>query len=127
MIRIINNAPFQAHTDPLFFSNGILKIYDIYKLNVGLYMHDHDIPPEFIRYHDYPTRGNDDLRPGHARLTLTLNSMSVVGPNIWNAIPDDIKNSLSHSSFKFKYKKHLSSSYSNIQPNESVSLHQLQA
>ena len=35
-IRIMNNASFQAHTDPLFFSNGILKIQDIYKLNIGL-------------------------------------------------------------------------------------------
>ena len=38
-IRIINNAPFLAHTDPLFFSNGILKVHDIHKLNVGLYMY----------------------------------------------------------------------------------------
>ena len=29
-IRIINNAPFLAHTDELFFSNGILKVHDIY-------------------------------------------------------------------------------------------------
>ena len=51
------------------------------------------------------------LLPGYARLTLTRNSMSVVGPNIWNSIPDDIKNSPSRNSFKFKYKKHLLSSY----------------
>ena len=111
VIRIINNASFLAHTDPLFFSNGILKVHDIYKLNVGLYMYDHDTPSQFIRSHEYSTRRGSDLLPGYARITLTRNSMSVVGPNIWNSIPDDIKNSPSRNSFKFNYKKHLLSSY----------------
>ena len=114
-VRIINNAPFLANTDPLFHSNGILKIEDIYKLNIGLYMYDHDIPALFIRSHDHHTRGSSDLRPGNARLTLTLNSMSVVGPNIWNDIPDDIKNSPSRNSFKLKYKKFLLSFYASNQ------------
>ena len=112
-IRIINNAPFLAHTDELFFSNGILKVHDIYKLNVGLYMYDLESPSQFIRSHEYSTRNNSELRPGYARLTLTQNSMSVVGPNIWNTIPDDIKNSPSRNSFKFNYKTFLLSNYNN--------------
>ena len=115
-VRIINNAPILANTDPLFFSNGILKIFDIHKLNIGLYMYDHDTPSQLIRSHDYSTRGSNDLRPGNARLTLTLNSISVVGPNIWNSIPDDIKYSPSRKSFMFKYKKFLLSFYNNNQP-----------
>ena len=111
VVRIINNAPFLAHTDALFYSSGILKIYDIYKLNVGLYMYDHDIPTQLIRSHEYSTRMGSELLPRYARLTLTENSMSVAGPNIWNSIPDDIKNSPSRNSFKFNYKKHLLSSY----------------
>ena len=111
-IRIINNVPCLTHTDPLFFSNGILKIHDIFKLNIGLYMYDHPIPSELIRSHDYPTRGHDELLPLAARLTLTQNSMSVVGPNIWNKIPAEIKNYPSRNSFKFNYKKFLLSFYS---------------
>ena len=95
----------------LFFSNGILKVHDIYKLNVGLYMYDLESPSQFIRSHEYSTRNNSELRPGYARLTLTQNSMSVVGPNIWNTIPDDIKNSPSRNSFKFNYKTFLLSNY----------------
>ena len=53
VIRIMNNASYLAHTDPLLFSNGILKVHDIYKLNVGLYMYDHDSPTQFIRSHEY--------------------------------------------------------------------------
>ena len=113
VIRIINNAPFQAHTEPLFFANGILKIQDIHKLNVGLHMYQHNAAVHFIRSQVYYTRGRDELLPQSARLTLTQNSISVVGPAIWNTIPEEIKNSPSRSSFKFNYKKFLLSFYAN--------------
>ena len=112
VIRIINNASFYAHTDPLFFSNGILKIHDIHKLNIGLYMYVNNMSAQFRRTHDYFTRGHDNLLPLDARLTLTQNSLSVVGPNIWNTIPEEIRNSPSRNSFKFNYKKFLLSRYS---------------
>ena len=111
-IRIMNNASFHAHTDPLFFSNGILKIQDIHKLNIGLYMYQHNSSTHFLRPHDYATRGHDDPLSSYARLRLTQNSISVVGPNIWREIPEDIKNSPSRNSFKFRYKKFLLSFYS---------------
>ena len=110
-IRILNHASFLAHTEPLFFSSGILKIKDIHKLNVGLYMYENNTSVQFMRPHDYPTRGHDSPRPQSARLTLTLNSISVVGPNIWNSIPEIIRNSPSRNSFKFRYKKFLLSFY----------------
>ena len=114
-IRIINNAPFLAHTDPLFFSNSILKIHDIHKLNIGLYMYHHNSSAHYLRPHDYATRGHNDLLPLSARLTLTQNSISVVGPNIWNSIPEDIQNSPSYNCFKFRYKKFLLSFYTGNQ------------
>ena len=110
-IRIINNAPFLAHTDPLFLSSGILKIYDLYKLNVGAYMFDHWQSGGFNRTHQYNTRNRDDLLPNRPRLTVARNSLSVAGPNIWNTIPSDIQNSLSKGSFKFRYKQYLLSQY----------------
>ena len=112
-IRIINNASFLEHTDPLFYSNGILKVQDIHKLNVGLYMYEHRTSAQFIRHHDYSTRGHDDLLPQSARLRLTQNSISVVGPNTWRSIPESIRNSPSRNSFKISYKKFLLSFYCN--------------
>ena len=114
-IRIINNAPFHAHTDPLFFSNNILKIHDIFNLNIGLYMYQHNSSTHFLRPHHYATRGHDNLIPQFARLTLTLNSISVVGPNTWTSIPEEIRNSPSYNCFKFKYKKFLLSFYAGNQ------------
>ena len=113
IIRTINNAPFLAHTDPLFFSNGILKIHDIHKLNIGLYMFEHNALPRFVRPHDYLTRGHNNPLPPYARLTLTQNSISVVGPTILTTIPEEIRNSPSRNSFKFRYKKFLLSFYDN--------------
>ena len=98
-----------------FFSNSILKIHDIYKLNIGLYMYQHNSSVNFLRTHDYATRGHDDLLPQSARLTLTQNSISVKGPNLWRSIPEDIRNSPSYNCFKFSYKKFLLSSYTGNQ------------
>ena len=39
-IRIINNKKYRTHTEPLFKSENILKITDLYKLHVSLFMFD---------------------------------------------------------------------------------------
>ena len=112
-IRIISNASFLDHTDPLFYSNGILKVHDMYKLNVGLFMFDRWHTGVYNRTHSYDTRSRNDLLPSQARLTITQNSLSVIGPNIWNSIPQNIQNSISQNSFKSQYKKYLLSFYIN--------------
>ena len=114
LVRIINRASYFAHTDELFFNSGILKIQDIYKLCVGLYMYDHQHDAIFVRNHSYNTRNRSDLLPTRSRLTITQNSISASGPNIWNSIPNEIKSISSKQSFKFQYKKFLLSSY--VQP-----------
>ena len=35
-VRIINNSDYLAHSEPLFKQNNLLKIEDIYKLQLGL-------------------------------------------------------------------------------------------
>ena len=40
-IRAINNKKFNSHTDPLFKRSGILKLSDIYQMEVILFMHDY--------------------------------------------------------------------------------------
>ena len=110
-IRIINKSTFLANTDPLFYSNKILKIHDMYKLNVGLYMFDRWESGSYDRTHDYNTRNRDSLVPNTARLTVTQNSLSVVGPNLWNTIPQLIQHSPSKLSFRNRYKEFLLSQY----------------
>ena len=112
-VRIISNSSFLAHTDPLFFSNKILKIHDMYKFNVGLYMYDNWDSGNYDRIHSYDTRNRDSLRPNSARLTVTQNSISVIGPNVWNSIPEHIKQSPTKNIFKTSYKNYLLANYVN--------------
>ena len=112
LIRIINRRPFLEHTDELFFSTEILKIQDVYKLNIGLYMYDNSGTGQFARTHSHNTRHKNDLLPTRARLAITQNSINVIGPNIWNTIPDNIRALPSKTSFKKQYKTYLLSFYS---------------
>ena len=110
-VRLICNESFLAHTDPLFYRTSILKLYDIYRLNVAMYMFEARHSGIFDRNHHYETRTAQNLVPYDARLTITENSLRVRGPNIWNSIPQDIRDLPTISIFKSRYKKHLLSSY----------------
>ena len=112
-IRLVSGASFLDHTEPLFNSNKILKIHDMYKLNIGLYMYDRVRSGDYDRNHQYNTRNRNDLLPRRFRLTATQNSLASIGPTIWNSIPTNIKDSLTYSSFKHQYKKYLLSFYNN--------------
>ena len=98
-LRIINKSSFLAHTDPLFHSNNILKVQDMYKLYVAIYMYNNWEAESYAVSHDYNTRNRNSLVPSAARLTATERSISVVGPNIWNSIPFDIRESPTISIF----------------------------
>lgn len=112
-LRIINNVSYLAHTDTLFFSNKILKIHDMYKLSIGLYMYEHF--NEYSRTHEHYTRGHNDLLQAQSRLCVTSNSIHVIGPKIFNSIPIEIRAKPSKNTFKYYYKQHLLSQYSGLQ------------
>ena len=109
-VRILSGATFLAHTDPLFALHNILKFEDICKLSVGLYVYD-NLQCFTTPNHQYNTRNSSDLQPARSRLTVTQNSIDVIGPNLWNSIPLEIQNSISREVFKYKYKNYLFSSY----------------
>ena len=51
-LRIINNRGYSSHIDPIFKSEQILKILDIYKLHVSLFMYDfhYDLLPKSFKH-----------------------------------------------------------------------------
>ena len=113
-IRIINNVPFSAHTNDLFFSNGILKLADINKFQQSVFMYKSN-RTNFSRNHSYNTRTRNTLNPIFCRTSIFQHSLSFSAPNVWNEIPNRIKFLPSLSSFKYHLKQHFLSSYSAFQ------------
>ena len=112
-IRIIANKHPDARSIPIFSEFRLLKFLDIYKLNLGVYMHKNiDKFSSYIMRNPYSTRSGTYYIPGNQRLTLTKNQSIVSqGPSCWNNMLDSLKNCSSIYSFKKSYKKHLFSLY----------------
>ncbi len=68
IIRVITNNNYFAHTQPLFKQNKILKLFDINKLQIAIYMYKKTQTNNDINepLHQYPTRTRQNLRiPAH--------------------------------------------------------------
>ena len=113
-----------AHTPPLFHQLNILTIFDIFKLQLGIFVYENinGIGPlnsimqfnKTANLHDhatrYATQGN--LFLSYARTSrYGLNSLKFSGGKLWSTIPKHIQDSRSKRSFNKLYKKELRSYY----------------
>ena len=110
-VRNVNKADFLSHTNGLFLSNNILKLVDIHKKQLAIFVYKLESRSEFTRNHDYFTRNRDSLLPSRARLTITQRSLSFSAISFWNELPDRIKESPSLPSFKRNVTNHLVNQY----------------
>ena len=111
-IRVISGAGFLDHTDPLFYSNKILKVNDLYKQSIACYMYDHpNLLSAHAVTHNYNTRNRDRLVPPIEKLRSTEQSVIHKGIREWNEIPDNIKSCVTKQSFKYHYKNYLLAQY----------------
>ena len=96
-VRLVANKGFRAHTDPIFANLEILKLRDIYKLNVISFMykyHYSTLPPSFDNMYT-PLRNPN--RTKNYKLAKSkkggLDSYpNVKFPKIWNALEYESKN-----------------------------------
>ena len=81
-LRIIIKNIYRSHTDPIFISENILKITDIHKLHVSLFMFDYyhktlpksfeyDIPTNYLATNTIITRQRNQIRRGKSRTHLS--------------------------------------------------------
>ena len=95
-LRIIHNKRFNSHTDPLFKQSGILKLNDLYQLEVMLFMHDYShnkLPSSFMNIYvtnqhvsrTYHTRQSHmyNIRRTKSRFVDKLPLLQF--PMIWNS------------------------------------------
>ena len=114
-IRLICNANFLDHTDPLFKSTKILTLNQMHKLNCAKFIYNCYNSKTYANFknrliltsqiHHYNTRNRSNLRTPYARLQICLNSFLIKGINIWNELPDNIRQANTMSYFKSKVKK----------------------
>ena len=112
-VRIVAKKPPLSHTNPIFFDLKLLKLTDLYKYNLGIYMWKNiDKFEDNFRVNTHNTRSGNHYVPTSFRLTMTQNkSIKFQAPQNWSQIPDYIINSPSLTTFKRKYKSFLLSAY----------------
>ena len=114
ILRIITKSNFFDHTHPLFKETRIIKLFDLNKLQIAIYMYkdihlNRNLNSQIC--HNYQTRTRNEIRIPQHNLTLFQHSMSYMGPKVWNSVPDHIKNLPSLPSFKKHYKLYMTSLY----------------
>ena len=109
-IRIICKAPYLAHSDPLFSELKLLKLYDIHKYQILVYVYKNlDTFPNLT--HRYATRYASNLRIQFRRTIITSRSVSCIGPKYWNALDPSLKCTEKLVIFKNNLKSMLISRY----------------
>lgn len=114
-IRTITNSNYNEHTAPLFKDLNLLRLNDLYKLNVGKFMYKmtHNKLPLPIKHtfiqnqemHNHNTRQGVHIK--YRRTKIASNQISHKGPEVWLNIPADIQTAKTINQFKSKYKKFL--------------------
>ena len=124
IVRIMSFKCLKDHVylNPLFKSWNLLKINEIYELEIAKFMHSYynkHLPENFDHYfksasnhHSYSTRSisNQNYYQERYNLTFSRSSCSYNGVLMWNKIPLDIKK-LSFFSFNKKMKAYLVNQY----------------
>ena len=122
-IRMISNAKYNSHTDNLFKKNSILKLGDLYELNVTLFMHDfcnNLLPKSFCSTFKYnyeihnihTTRQSNLLHIFKCFSKFSSQLPLYIFPKIWNKWSTVCNLSASKSTAKLHLKNKFLSEYS---------------
>ena len=112
IVRLIAGAHYVAHTDPLFFRLRILKLDDLYRYSLALYMYRHRQSFAQLHTDSYLIRNRESIAPQYQRLSVAQRSVYYMGPRVWNSLPEHIRNVQRLSGFKREVKKYFIGSYS---------------
>ena len=110
IVRIIAGEPPLSHSSPIFHDLKILKLYDIYRFQLAIYM--------FNARHNYPVRHSLNTQSrglpvsSFHRLSTTQHSISFMGPKIWNELPRNLTEISRFGEFKRKLKEYFIDQYS---------------
>ena len=122
-LRLCTNSEYSSHTKHIFHTLNTLNIYDLNKLQTGLFMYrfeNNTLPISFQDFfmknnatHNYNTRSASQLKLIRPNLNINKYSIKYSGSKLWNSLDSELKNSKTINSFKSNYKKTLISKYNN--------------
>ena len=114
-IRNITKSQYNVNTAPLFKKLNILKLQELYSVQLNLLMYKHKnnaLPPKiqkmFTRNTDvykHNTRQIQATHINHRRLKCVSDSFICAGPRSWLNLPTQIKECRTEQSFKTNLKK----------------------
>jgi len=119
---VSKNVPFACWLIPYFVLTVIrflyvLKLTDIYKLQIGLFVYNskHDLLPISSSRHVQPARLNCrfsfnvkfDFKGFDCRTLVRERYIGIIGPKLWNILPQAIRDANSVFLFKKKLKDYL--------------------
>ena len=89
-LRTVSKSHCRSHTGPIFAKYNVLKVTDMFDLELGTFMYRHSInklPPSFKNYfterpdfHNYPTRHGNHLNVPKNKKTFSDHSVRTIGP-----------------------------------------------
>ena len=120
-VRIITESHYLAHTDPLFSKLKLLKLDDLYKHQLGIYMYKSTkgLLPDSMssmvipihNVHDHNLRNQNGYYIHHVRTNCRKFTIHYTGPKFWNTLPQQLREAVSENQFKRKLKDFLVSKY----------------
>ena len=124
-IRVINNAKFNAHTEPLFYSCNILPLKELITEQKLILLHPimHNYSKndlEFYKLSNVQTRKSHDF---HVPRTLStkLSKMPLFDlPKVWNAIDEELKKIALKKTFKSQSMSLAMDKYANFRCNNLI-------
>ena len=123
-IRILTKKSFRAHTEPLFKSQNILQLQDLYKAQILIFMYDqinNNLPKSFENFVQLnrnvvhrTTRQSNLYHIPRPRTNFTSKLPNKTFPKIWNDNIKDLPIHISRSTARTKLKTNFLSEYSNV-------------
>ena len=91
IVRIIADADYLAHTNPIFRKLNLLKIADLYKFQALVDTHSKILQGGYKIEHNVNTRNRNLSNPKFHRLDRTHQSIASSGPTLWNNLPIELR------------------------------------
>ena len=120
-ICIVCNAKYNDHTGPLFARKKVLKLSDIYHLQLGKCMYSftsNKLPNPLLtiytpnyEIHNHNTRQRNNPHIKSHRTKRASNSITIKGPEYWHNIQQKVKDAQSFNGFNKALKRELLATY----------------